>query len=127
MKTRSVVLLVAGSVAALCCIGAGIFGALNATPTPGKSTAATTSPPPAATAQAAPKKYSETAKFPTGRYADEVRTKIDDLVTAKDCAGLQAEFNRADANDAAQRAKTGSGTADLMTYIDGALKAANCH
>jgi opacity protein-like surface antigen len=60
-------------------------------------------------------------------YAPEVRTRIDRMATEGDCDGLQAEFDTADANDAAQRDRVGSGNADLMGYIDGKLSEAGCY
>jgi hypothetical protein len=49
------------------------------------------------------------------------------MAVAGDCAGLQAEFDVADANDAAQRDRVGDGNADLMQYIDDKLEAAGCY
>ena len=47
---------------------------------------------------------------------------------AKDCAGLQGEFDMADANDDAQRARVGGdGNADLMAHIDEWLTLAGCY
>lgn len=59
-------------------------------------------------------------------YASSVRTRIDSMAASKDCAGLQAEFDTADANDDAQRERVGTGNADLMSYIDSKLSAAGC-
>jgi opacity protein-like surface antigen len=60
-------------------------------------------------------------------YAPEVRTRIDRMAAEGDCDGLQAEFDTADANDAAQRDRVGTGNADLMGYIDGKLSEAGCY
>jgi hypothetical protein len=60
-------------------------------------------------------------------YAPEVRTRIDRMATAGDCDGLQAEFDTADANDAAQRDRVGTGNADLMGYIDSKLSEVGCY
>lgn len=120
--------IIAVSIAALAlCCGIGVI--INA----GKDSdpQAPASKAPAVATSAAPSvpagPYSATATFPAGRYADQVRISIDAQVAAKDCKALQAAFDTATANDAAQRTRTGSGTADLMTYIDGALKFAHCY
>jgi hypothetical protein len=60
-------------------------------------------------------------------YDQSVRPRIDALAAAKDCAGLQNEFDTADANDAAQRSRTGDGNADLLDYIDQQLRDAGCY
>jgi hypothetical protein len=60
-------------------------------------------------------------------YSPDVKTRIDQMAKARDCAGLQAEFNVADQNDDAQRARTGDGNADLMSYIDAKLREAGCY
>ena len=55
----------------------------------------------------------------TGRTtARKSRPGIDRLGKKGDCDGLQDEFDTADANDTAQRNRTGDGNADLMAYID---------
>lgn len=56
-----------------------------------------------------------------------VQSRIDGLAAAKDCAGLQAEFDTADANNAATEQRTGHNNADLMGYIDEALRSAGCY
>ena len=61
------------------------------------------------------------------KYDSSVKSRIDNLAAAGDCAGLQAEFDIADANDDATRDRTGSGTADLMGYIDDKMRAAACY
>ena len=60
-------------------------------------------------------------------YAPSVRTRIDSLAATRDCSGLQREFDLADANDRAQRSRTGTGNADLMRYIDNELRGAGCY
>ena len=60
-------------------------------------------------------------------YAPEVRDRIDAMATSSDCAGLQAEFDTAEVNDDAQRARTGDGNADLMAYIDMKMQDAGCY
>lgn len=60
------------------------------------------------------------------KYSPGVKARIDQMAATRDCAGLQAEFNTADSNNAAQRARTGSNNADLMEYIDNKMKDADC-
>lgn len=60
-------------------------------------------------------------------YAPEVQIRIDALAEAGNCGELQSEFDTADANDTAQRNRTGDGNADLMAYIDAKLEAAGCY
>lgn len=60
-------------------------------------------------------------------YAPDVKDRIDAMATSGDCLGLQAEFDAAEANDGAQRARTGDGNADLMSYIDGKMQDAGCY
>lgn len=62
-----------------------------------------------------------------GDYDSALQGRIDDLATAKDCAGLQTEFDNADANSTATKQRTGHTNAALMSYIDGKLKDAGCH
>lgn len=40
---------------------------------------------------------------------------------------MQRQFDIADANNAAQRARTGSSNAQLMSYIDQAMRSAGCY
>ncbi len=47
--------------------------------------------------------------------------------TAKDCRGLQTEFDNADANNVATQTRTGHNNASLMGYIDGKLRDAGCY
>lgn len=53
--------------------------------------------------------------------------RIDALASSKDCDGLQAEFNTADANGAATMSRTGHNNALLMGYIDSKMRAAGCY
>jgi hypothetical protein len=64
---------------------------------------------------------------PWSDYATDVRPRIDAATTAKDCAALQKEFDVADANNEATRTRTGHSNADLMAYIDAALRAGGCY
>ena len=58
------------------------------------------------------------------QFAPEVKTRVDALVAAKDCAGLQKEFDAADANH-----KRGGGAkfTDLMKYLDSQMRDAGCY
>jgi hypothetical protein len=60
-------------------------------------------------------------------YAPAVKTTIDQLKDSKDCNGLQQQFDNADANDSATRARVGHGNAALMGYINDAMRAAGCY
>jgi hypothetical protein len=57
--------------------------------------------------------------FPDG-YSPLVKDRIAQQVAMKDCAGLQAGFDAADANG-------GPRAGDLMAFIDDAMKRAACH
>lgn len=50
-------------------------------------------------------------------YAPEVKTQIEQLEADRDCDGMQEQFDLADAN----------GSADLMTYLDKAMRDADCY
>jgi hypothetical protein len=60
-------------------------------------------------------------------YASDLKPRIDGLAAAADCAGLQREFDTADANNAATRSRTGHSNTDLMAYIDDAMRGAGCY
>lgn len=60
-------------------------------------------------------------------YDPSVKTNIDALEASKDCAGLQSQFDIADANGDATYNRTGHNNAKLMGYIDEALQAAGCY
>jgi hypothetical protein len=60
-------------------------------------------------------------------YHPSVRQRIDSMAASGDCAGLQDEFNTAETNSDAQRARTGDGNADLMRYIDDRMRGAGCY
>lgn len=60
-------------------------------------------------------------------YSPTVKTRIDELAAAKDCAGLQREFDTAESNNTAQRNRTGDGNSDLMAYIDDKMAHAGCY
>jgi len=60
-------------------------------------------------------------------YAAELKGRIDHLAAAKDCTGLQQQFDIADKNDDATRNRTGHGNSELMGYIDSAMHGAGCY
>lgn len=64
---------------------------------------------------------------PWSDYATGIQARIDDLERAKDCPGLQREFDTADANNSATLSRTGHNNATLMAYIDGKMRAVGCH
>jgi hypothetical protein len=95
--------------------------------TPATPATAADTPVPDATPAAPP----AAEPTPTGtvdwqNYAPDVKTRIDGMGQAKDCAGLRTEFDTAAANDDAQRARVGSGNAELMAYIYEWLGLAGC-
>ncbi len=59
-------------------------------------------------------------------YSPVVRERIEGLETSGDCAGLQAEFDTAEANDQGQKQRTGRDNADLMGYLNGAMDRLGC-
>jgi hypothetical protein len=59
-------------------------------------------------------------------YSPTVKTRIEELIQAADCSGLQMEFDIADQNDAAQRNRVGVGNADLMNYINTSMQKLGC-
>jgi hypothetical protein len=61
-----------------------------------------------------------------GKYTATVKARLDGLIKAKDCDGLQAELRTAVATDAAKKRLDGSGTADLVAYIEYGLDKADC-
>lgn len=68
-----------------------------------------------------------TSQVPWGDYGADVQSRIDALAAVEDCAGLQAEFDAASANDTATRNRTGHGNLELMNYIDEWLRIAGCY
>ena len=66
------------------------------------------------------------SSVPWNDYSSSVKTTIDAATAAKDCAGLQAQFDNADANNEATKARTGHNNADLMAYIEDARKSIGC-
>ena len=59
-------------------------------------------------------------------YAPSLQTKIDAMAKAKDCEGLQAEFNDIGATNLAMRTKFGHGNVEILVYIDKREREANC-
>lgn len=51
------------------------------------------------------------------QHGQGLKTRIDNLGDAKDCDGLQEQFDIAD----------GNGSADLMEYIDKTMRSAGCY
>lgn len=68
-----------------------------------------------------------TASVPWNDYGPGLQARVDQMAASKDCMNLQAEFNNADTNSDATRARTGHSNVDLMEYIDSALRAAGCY
>jgi hypothetical protein len=61
-----------------------------------------------------------------GKYAASVQTRLDELIVDKNCASLRAELATAHAIDAAKRRSHGSGSGDLVAYIEWGLDKADC-
>lgn len=61
------------------------------------------------------------------KYDATVKSRIDTMEATADCAGLQEEFNTADANNATQRERTGTGNVELMNYLDGLMRDVGCY
>ncbi len=62
-----------------------------------------------------------------GDYASDLKGRIDGEAARKDCAALQTDFDDADANNDATVARTGHNNAELMGYIDDAMRGAGCY
>ena len=60
-------------------------------------------------------------------YSASYQQIIDEEAAQKDCDALQGMFDVADAADDAQRDRAGDGNADLMAYIDEAMRTAGCY
>ena len=69
---------------------------------------------------------SEPAVDWNGKYTPTVKARLDGLIKAKDCDGLQAELRTAKATNEAKKKLDGSGTADLVAYIEYGLDQAGC-
>lgn len=64
---------------------------------------------------------SNTRDVDWGEYSPTVKTRIENMVSDKDCGGLQDEFDTADANSA-----SGS-NADLMAYLNDKMEDIGCY
>lgn len=61
-----------------------------------------------------------------GKYSTTVKERLDALVAEKDCESLQAELTTAHAIDEAKKRSYGSGSQDLVAYIEWSLDEADC-
>lgn len=61
-----------------------------------------------------------------GKYSTTVKKRLDELVAKKDCDALQAELKTAHTIDEAKKHLYGSGSADLVAYIEWGLDEADC-
>lgn len=84
-------------------------------------------PPPAAEPSPTPTVFEPSVSVPWGDYDASVKARIDELGAESDCAGLQDEFDNADANNDATMNRTGHNNADLMGYIDEWMREAGCY
>lgn len=98
-------------------------------PLPAQTSVATPSvtPTPTQTPSPTPTAPPTPVPFFGGKYSTTVRDRIEELAAAKDCAGLQREFDTAERNNLATFRRTGDGTADLMGYIDDKMRTAGCY
>ena len=55
-----------------------------------------------------------------------MKVRIDEYISAVDCAALQSEFDLADANSDATLNRTGHSNVALMTYIDDGMRSIGC-
>ena len=72
----------------------------------------------------------ESTKKPTNKvsswwnnYDSQLKSRIDKST----CIELQEEFNIAEKNSSSQRARTGQGNLELMSYIDKLMKSKGCY
>lgn len=61
-----------------------------------------------------------------GKYSTTVQKRLDELIAKKDCDALQAELTTAHTIDEAKKRLNGSGSADLVAYIEWGLDEAGC-
>ncbi|HEY0520451.1 MAG TPA: hypothetical protein VGC84_13235 [Ilumatobacteraceae bacterium] len=61
-----------------------------------------------------------------GDYAPALQSKIDAMAVAKDCAGLQLQFNQIGGTNLAMRNRYGHGNVEVLTYIDKKEREASC-
>jgi len=64
---------------------------------------------------------------PWSNYSPDVKDRITNLVSSKDCLGLQKEFDVAYNNDNTQRTKFGEGNSKLLSYLDEQMKGIGCY
>jgi hypothetical protein len=61
-----------------------------------------------------------------GDYEPGLQAKIDAMAVAKDCAGMQLEFNEIGGTNLAVRTKFGHGNEEILKYIDDKERAIDC-
>jgi hypothetical protein len=61
-----------------------------------------------------------------GKYSTTAQERLDELIEKRDCDALRAELLTARATDEAKKRAYGSGTADLVAYIEWGLDEADC-
>lgn len=74
-----------------------------------------------------PAGHADRTHVPWRHYAPAVKLRIDRMEQRGNCAGLQKEFDTADANSDLMMDRRGHSNAALMGYIDEALQAAGCY
>ena len=61
-----------------------------------------------------------------GKYSTTVKERLDELIQKKDCESLRDELATAHAIDEAKKRAYGSGSDDLVAYIEWGLDQAEC-
>ena len=61
-----------------------------------------------------------------GDYTPGLQAKIDAMSAAKDCNGMQIEFNQIGATNLAVRNRFGHGNVEILRYIDDKEREASC-
>ena len=61
-----------------------------------------------------------------GKYSPTVQERLDELIEKKDCESLQKELRTAHTIDEAKKRSYGSGSEDLVAYIEWGLDEADC-
>ena len=59
-------------------------------------------------------------------YAPSLQARIDEMARAKNCDGLQLEFNEIGATNLAMRTNFGHGNVEVLNYIGEKEREANC-
>jgi hypothetical protein len=67
-----------------------------------------------------------TTTVPWRDYAPGLQARIDAMALAKDCDGMQLEFNQIGGTNLEVRNKFGHGNVEVLTYIDSKEREANC-